>query len=459
MMKRPKQERSRNVLGLAIGDDRFHAVGASRAKGVVVAGKPVNAALSVDPAKPDAVSVGRQIRQHLDAAGIRERTCVVALPAKWIMSQATRLPPGLSIEDRDSLLQIEAEKGFPCDPDELRIARSYGRSASAHYVTQFAVRHEHLEHLNAILVAAGLNPVSFTPGLASLPDVIPADGRGRISVITDTAGATLAIAAGGGLFACRSGESVDGTALTRELRITVEQIPPDLRSELRDVLLIGGKDSNGQPSSAIAAWARAAGLQLTASRPVETTVAEQMAAGAALNQLNNSGPVLEFLPPRPSRWALLLARYNSKRLATAAFATIGVLVVLSGLFAWQGYRLWSLGSRWRAMAAPVTALQNVQSQIREYRPWFDSSSIDLRILRALTDCFPDNGSVTAKSVEIRGASVVAISGTARDNPSLLRTLDQLRNVKSVTNLKVEQIRGKTPEQFTINFRWNDNSGL
>ena len=79
-------------------------------------------------------------------------------------------------------------------------------------------------------------------------------------------------------------------------------------------------------------------------------------------------------------------------------------------------------------------------------------------MKRVTECFPDNGSVTARSVEIHGNAVVSISGTARDNAALLRVQEQLRKAKEVQGLKIEQIRGKTPMQFTLTFRWNGNSG-
>ena len=64
----------------------------------------------------------------------------------------------------------------------------------------------------------------------------------------------------------------------------------------------------------------------------------------------------------------------------------------------------------------------------------------------------------AKSFEIHAPANVSVTGTARDNASLLRTLDQLRQAKEVQGLKIEQIRGKTPAQFTFTFRWVGTSG-
>lgn len=105
------------------------------------------------------------------------------------------------------------------------------------------------------------------------------------------------------------------------------------------------------------------------------------------------------------------------------------------------------------MASTVKELETVQSRIREYRSWYDTSFRNLSILRKVTECFPETGAVTAKSFEIHGQTNVTVSGTARDNASLLRTQDLLRQSREVQAVKIEQIRGKTPAQFTFNFRW------
>ena len=73
-------------------------------------------------------------------------------------------------------------------------------------------------------------------------------------------------------------------------------------------------------------------------------------------------------------------------------------------------------------------------------------------------CADNNGAVTAKTFEIHNNAIISISGTARDNASLLRMQDQLRKAREVTGLKIEQIRGKTPAQFTLTFRWDPNAG-
>ena len=154
-----------------------------------------------------------------------------------------------------------------------------------------------------------------------------------------------------------------------------------------------------------------------------------------------------------------MARYNSKRLATASFAVGALVVLVLAAFGWQEYRRWSLRNEWGDMQAQVLRLDGVQRQIDEFQPWY-ADTRSLNILLRVTECFPDNGSVTAKSFEVHGTttSIVTISGTARDNASLLRVQEQLRNAKEVQGLKIEQIRGKTPMQFTLTFRWKNSPG-
>ena len=466
-MKWVAKKRLQSVIAISVVHGQLRVAHAARAKNAVAVLHAAGATLTLDLQHPEPELVGQEIKNHLDTCGIRERHCVVALPADWVMTQHTRVPE-LSPEDTASLLLIEAEKGFPSNPDELQIARSAHRSGEAPYVTQFAVRHEQLNRLGEVLKAAGLKAVSYTIGITALPGALPTTGAGRMTLLLEPKGATLLVAAGGGIVTLRTleatidsevGENViNGPALARELRISFEQLPADLRAEVRELALRGEPSMVAQLAGILGAWTRDAGLSLdhgaAAPRPAAEEIVEQLAQRHLLEAKRD----LEFLPPRPSRWALLLARYNSRRLASAGFAAAAVVLVTLGAFGWQEFRRWSLRSEWEAMAADVTELEGIQGSIREFRPWYDESYRNLTIMKRVVECFPDNGSVSAKSFEIHGPANVSVTGTARDNASLLRTLDQLRQAKEVQGLKIEQIRGKTPAQFTFTFRWVGNTG-
>ena len=110
------------------------------------------------------------------------------------------------------------------------------------------------------------------------------------------------------------------------------------------------------------------------------------------------------------------------------------------------------------MERQVHDLEGMQVQIRRFRPWFDNSFRNLTMLRKITEAFPEDGVVTAKTLEIRDVSSVSCSGVANDNQALLKMLDQLRASKDVRDLKVDNIRGKTPLQFTLNFHWGEGGG-
>jgi hypothetical protein len=65
--------------------------------------------------------------------------------------------------------------------------------------------------------------------------------------------------------------------------------------------------------------------------------------------------------------------------------------------------------------------------------------------------------VSAKTIEVRNLSTVTCSGVARDNSALLKTLEKLRAAGGVNDLKVNQIRGKNPLQFTFDYRWSQRN--
>ena len=422
-----------------------------------------SAPLTLDLLHPEPELVGREIRNQLEAAGVAERHVVVALPPAWVMTLPVALPPGLAGDDLDGFLQLAAERGFPSAPEELQIVRSGWEAEGERRVTLLAVARAQLDKLDPVLRAAGLRPAGFTLALTAVPGALGSAAEGQITLWLEGEGAVLLVGLEGAVVAWRAleatieseaGERVlHSAALLRELRITLQQVPAAARPALCRLGLQGDPALVGGFATAVEAWANDANLKVVAAGPGRVP-GEELVERLALARASGQGGGLEFLPPRPSRWAQLAARYSSRRLATAGAAVAGLLLLAGLGFGWQEYQLWSLRSRWETMAPAVKELETVQSRIREYRSWYDTSFRNLSILRKVTECFPETGAVTAKSFEINGQTNVSVSGTARDNASLLRTQDLLRQSREVQAVKIEQIRGKTPAQFTFNFRWN-----
>ena len=162
---------------------------------------------------------------------------------------------------------------------------------------------------------------------------------------------------------------------------------------------------------------------------------------------------LDFLPPKTHPWQQFTTRYSSKKLFYAGATAGTAALLLAGAFVIQQWQLSRLRSQWSAISLQVTELENLQQQIRKFRPWFDDSLRSLSILRRLAEAFPEDGVVSAKTVEIRELAAVTCSGSAKDSPSLQATMDRLRATKEIGNLKVEQVHGSAPLQFTFNFQW------
>ena len=124
-----KRRRLSAVLGLALDGSRLDGVVLRRTDGALQVQQSFSVSLSLDPLTNDPELVGREIRNHLDAAGVRERQCIVALPLKWALTTHIEMPE-LPEADVAGFLQIEAERSFPCDVQTLHVVTSRPQSAS-----------------------------------------------------------------------------------------------------------------------------------------------------------------------------------------------------------------------------------------------------------------------------------------------------------------------------------------
>jgi hypothetical protein len=458
-----------SLLGLALDGSRLHGVWLKRVNGALQMQASFSVVLSLDPLTAAPELVGREIRNHLDAAEIRERRCVVALPLKWAMATHSALPP-LADADIAGFLQIEAERSFPCDVATLVTATSYSQTASGQrYVAFLGVPRNQIATLEAVLRAAKLQPEFFSLGLPALQ---PADRDGTLAFAIGESHVALQVTCGGGVVALRSLEgameseggrrTLRGDLVAREARVTLGQLPEELRATVRQVRVFGPSDLAQQLADEIQRRLAAMdlkvavvstydpkefGVQLPPAAPVSA------AFSLAATQLVGRRTPFDFLPPKVSPWQQLSSRYATGKLRKAGVVVAGVLLLVVGAFGVQQLQLWRLRTRWADMQLKVGELEATQQKIRQYRPWFDESLRSLSILRQLTTSFPEDGVVTAKTVEIRDANLVTCTGTARDNAALLRTLEKLRRADNVSDLKVDRIQGKAPIQFTFDFRW------
>src|SRR5947207_1885814 len=87
-----KRKKHTSLLGLALDGSRLDGVVLRRTNGSLQVQQTFSVALSLDLLTNEPELVGREIRNHLDAAGVREKHCIVGLPLKWALTTHAVIP-------------------------------------------------------------------------------------------------------------------------------------------------------------------------------------------------------------------------------------------------------------------------------------------------------------------------------------------------------------------------------
>ncbi|HSU55048.1 MAG TPA: hypothetical protein VLT36_13395, partial [Candidatus Dormibacteraeota bacterium] len=332
----------------------------------------------------------------------------------------------------------------------------------------------HLSALETGLRAAKLKPVSFSLGISALQPPVPEGGVLAIAIGENQV--SLEISCGGGVAALRTLEAaleleggrkiLHADLVGREARITLGQLPAELRDSVRSIRIFGPRDLAQQLADEMELRFESGGLKVEiVSRysaadfgvqvPGERAVAP--AFSLAANYLADRKPAFELLPPRVSPWQQMSNRYATGKLRKAGAVAGAIAAIIIAAFVFQQIQLVSLRSQWNGMSAQVKDLKGLEDRIKQFRPWYDENYRDLSILKALTQAFPEDGVVSAKTIEIRDLSTVTCTGTTRDQRELLKMLERLRaDTNSIANLKIGPIRGaKPPMQFSFDFQWKE----
>jgi hypothetical protein len=474
-LSRLSGSREAGLLGLSLDGGRLEGVVVRRNNGSVEIQHSVSVQLSLDPLTNDPDLVGREIRNHLAAAGIRQRRCVVALPLKWALTTHTEIPEAAE-QDAEAFLQIEAERAFPCDVSTLHIATSRFESPSGRkHATIVGIPRNHVTVFEQVLRAAQLKPESFTLGITSMFPPAKEAAEGVLALLIGETHIGLQITFGGGIASLRALEGAlisEGgerrfysDLVTRETRITLGQLPADLREGMSRVLIHGPRDLAQQLADEIELRLEPLGLEaelVTAYEKDEFSVhippAAPVSAVFSLAARHAAGerPVFEFLPPKVSAWQGFASRYSAGKLQRVGVAVGAVVFLFAAAFLFQQLQLWRLGAQWTQIQGKVGELKELQRKNVQFRPWSDHNLRGLTIIKRVTEAFPEDGSVTAKLLEIREANTVTCTGTARDYQALLKMLQRLRAMPEIPDVTLGPTRGQSPAlQFNFSFAWNE----
>jgi hypothetical protein len=472
ILKLRKRKKLTSVLSLVLDGGKLDGVVLRRTNGAVQKLQSFSVPLTLDPLTAAPELVGREIRNQLDAAGVRERDCVLGVPLKWALTAQTELPP-LPEADAASLLQMEAEKGFHADAASLQTANSRSDLGDGKkFVLLAAIPSAHVAAMEQVLAAARLKPASFALGITALappgaaPDGVLALAIGENSVALQvTAGGVLALRALEGAVESEGGRrELHTDVIAREARVTLGQLPGALRARIKRIRIYGPREFAQQLADEMELRFEPMGLKVETvaayapgefgvTLPPETTLSPAFSLAARV--LTGQPPAFEFLPPKPTLIEQMVTKYSSGRLRTTGAIAVGVAVLALGLFLFQQIQLWHLRSQWKHMAPQVTELQKIQNQIQQFQPWYTGDFHSLAVLRELSLAFPQDGVVTAKAITMRDDGTINCSGNADNNAALLAVQDQLSKQPGVSAVHLEQSHGgKPPIQFVFSFKFN-----
>ena len=461
-----KRVQARSALALTLAADQV-LVALVRRSGdghgsIVPAKKPVTIGAEEIYRNPE--RAGAVLAEALDAAGLREKRCVVTVPPSWVLTASTELPE-VGTEDLRGYLELRAEREFSIPPGELRLGYCpYKLPDGTRRATLAALPSKRLEAVEAMLAAAnGRRAVSVSLAIGGGLG----DPRSTLHLVSDGGRTEVVVTAGGGVAALRSlpgpvmGRNEDGengevahvfdpAAFCREVRITVGRLPSALQEQVREVHFGGAREAAALVRAEAGEGLRRMGFDpALGESPNDAAPAAQEAAALLLRR----EPVpFEFIVPQPRRWEAALRRFNTPRGRKIAGAVLAVIFLPLFAFFVRSQEESHLAADWRGMNANVADLDELQQRIRRFRPWFDRTPAAVQLLESLFAAFPEAGDVWAKSIIIKGATVTC-TGFARDQSALSGLRERLRTRSDVSELHTQQVRGENPVQFILVYHW------
>ncbi len=466
-----KRKQRTNLVGIELKSDRLRVVELRMHGGQMSVEGSASLPLAIDVFTGDPELSAGEIRLQLEAAGIRTREAVLCLSAANLLTQRVDLT-GVPEADIDSLLALEAERAFPFAPEEVVVAGSRLEDGEGDpWATLVAVPASHLLPQLTVLRKARVRLVSITAGVVALLD--SQGGEADAVMLADSQRVELAAEYRGGVALIRSfetsaaegGTEEDADVLDdmqRELRITLRRAPRKMLAGLKRVRVFASDRMPEAVQRRMDAELAEAGLAPVNAGVTEDGTIREGDPGQALPELvravslalKDRSPELEFWRPREGRWRGRLRRLLAKGLLVRAGLVAGLMVVLLiGAFAIQAWRAGSLERKWAAVESDVGRLQKIQDEIRARRPWADVEPDRLEVVRALTEAFPETGSVWVRTLEVRETNLVECAGSARSTRDYLAMLEALRKTPGVTGLQVGQVKGGSPIQFSFKYTW------
>lgn len=459
----------KSIIGIEFERESVKAVSAVKNGHGLKIKKTLHSPIDANWLLSDPDALGEEIRARFTEAGIQDAHCMICLPLQWILKHRIEIPD-LSTEDLQNYIRLQAERAFPFPLDELSLSTTwYQTSDGKRFASIAAVRLSHIETLRTVCRKAKLIPVSFTIGLP--PDLTELQCKNAVFIKKREDGVDCQIIHQGETIGFRFLET-DWThslhdalpSLFRDIRVTLSEFPLSVQRSLNAVAICGPETWANDFSREAASFAASMNMRmvkLNALSPKPAGVNGDAYWIGPIYQTANQFVLdkkaqVEFLPPKVNRLKQWASKISSRGSLLAGASVSAALVIVVAAFLYQ-YFTWSgLNSRWEDIRDRVDEVEQVQQNVKQFRPWFDESLPVLSSIHTLVEAFPEEGSVWVKIIEIDENHTISCSGFARDNRTLLALLDKLNQDERIRDLKVGQMLGEAPITFAFNFQWIGN---
>ena len=455
--------KSSSVLGISFEDNLIKIAVLKRTNGFAKVATNLKADISFNPRISNPDAVGNELKNLLSSAGITESKCAVCVPLKWAFTLRVDIPD-LPEEDVKSFLEVQVERNFPFPPKDLVLSTSYFKNSDGSSGgTIAAIPLKIITALKQLLKTAKLSPFSISFG--NLPVMFDPQSDFQTILLFCQNSIDMIVLADGGIAMLKTFEMDEDTnhfdpeKFARQLRITLGQIPGELKNSFKKIKLYSDFsdlkfDDLQNALNKMDILVEREAFDFRKVEHNEDIFAFCKPVGIAAGYLFEKMPKFEFLPPQKSIFKRVSENVSIRSTLWIVGTAVTLIIIFISMFMFQSMKLGRLESEWQKNQPIVSEVSDLQDKIKKFRPWFDNSAESLVILGDITNAFPKNGAVWVKSLEIKDYSNIQFTGKAGNNRELLSMLDNLKNSERITDIKVIQVRGENPIEFRLTFTWN-----
>jgi hypothetical protein len=467
---------TRSILGLAVDE-----TGVIVAELEVRSGRPqlrrAGEFLWPQEFRPENVpALGAQFRQFLRDQRFAARQAVIGLAAKWVLAKEIAVPLA-SADALAGMLSIQAERAFALNAGELAFDYcSRAGAAERGQVLLLAAQRQLVHQLEELARSAGLRVRSVTVSAlalgAALSEANPEGGYGLYVRPTY----------------CEFWSQRDGgLQFIQHVPLSAKDGAPDgyaqsLVATIRRALLLAPPRAPAGPCRITAYDAR--GLPEDVAAPLHEQLASEMtvtdgrsgllaqglgaadgapdaraAAGAAVAwaAVRAGGLAADFLNPKLGR----RKAPTHKRAVVWAAILGGAFLIATGarLADWRRNSLdvSAYTKQLEQMSDDIAAAQEIVDRVSYARTWTSRQPQFLECLRQLTEAFPQEPRIWARSLRLNESGNGALVGKTDREESFYEVLDKLKENRAFTDVKMVYLRdagrASREKEFAVNFKF------